>query len=100
VRKYRPQPRVRPERSSTFRLARIALAGVHGPIEVQGAGYWLETPPWRSMNDDQLADIFTYIRRAWGNRGSPVTPEAVRQVRKGTADHPDSWTAEGLQKAH
>jgi len=82
------------------RLARIALAGVHGPIEVQGVGYWLEMPPWGSMSDEQLADIFTYVRRAWGNRGSPVTTETVRQVRRETADHSDSWTAAELQEVH
>jgi mono/diheme cytochrome c family protein len=80
------------------RLARIALAGVHGPITVQGVGYWLEMPPWGAMPDDQLADILTYVRRAWGNRGSAVAPESVQRIRRETADHPDSWTAEELAK--
>ncbi len=80
------------------RMARIALAGVHGPIEVQGVGYWLEMPAWGAMPDDQLAAILTYVRRAWGNRGSPVAPETVQRIRRETADHPDSWTAEELEK--
>ncbi|HEY1763586.1 MAG TPA: c-type cytochrome [Opitutaceae bacterium] len=80
------------------RLVRIALAGVHGPIDVQGVGYWLEMPPWGAMGDEQLAATLTYVRRAWGNQGSPLTPELVRQIRKATADHPDSWTAEELEK--
>ena len=82
------------------RLARIALAGVHGPIAVQGVGYWLEMPPWGAMPDDQLADILTYVRRAWGNRGDPVTADLIRRVRRATADHQDSWTAEELEKVH
>jgi mono/diheme cytochrome c family protein len=80
------------------RLERIALAGVHGPIEVLGVGYWLEMPAWGSMSDDQLADVLTYVRRAWGNQGGALTPEEVAQVRRATADHPDSWTAEELGK--
>ncbi|HTU02032.1 MAG TPA: cytochrome c, partial [Candidatus Sulfotelmatobacter sp.] len=82
------------------RLARIALAGVHGPIEVQGVGYWLEMPPWGSLSDDQLADILTYIRRAWGNRGTAIAPETIQRVRKETANHPESWTAEELRRIH
>ena len=82
------------------RLARIAIAGVHGPIDVNGMGFWLEMPPRGSMSDEQLADVFTYIRRAWGNRGDPVTTETVARVRRETADHPDSWTAAELEKIH
>jgi len=52
------------------------------------------------MSDEQLADVFTYIRRAWGNRGNPVTTETVARVRRETADHPDSWTAAELEKIH
>lgn len=82
------------------RLARIAIAGVHGPIDVNGMGFWLEMPPRGSMSDEQLADVFTYIRRAWGNRGDPITTETVARVRRETADHPDSWTAVELEKIH
>jgi len=82
------------------RLARIAIAGVHGPIDVNGMGFWLEMPPRGSLSDEQLADIFTYIRRAWGNRGDPIATETVARVRRETADHPDSWTTEELAKIH
>ena len=80
------------------RLARIAIAGVHGPIDVNGMGFWLEMPPRGSMSDEQLADVFTYIRRAWGNRGDPVATETVARVRRETVDHPDSWTSDELKK--
>lgn len=80
------------------RIVRIALDGVHGPIDVNGVGYWLEMPPWGAMGDEQLAATLTYVRRAWGNRGSPISPEKVGEIRKATADHPDSWTAEELAK--
>jgi hypothetical protein len=52
------------------------------------------------MPDDQLAAILTYVRRAWGNRGDPVTADVVRRIRRETADHPDSWTAEELEKVN
>jgi len=35
---------------------------------------------WK-LNDQQVADVATYIRNAWGNRASPVTADQVAAVR-------------------
>jgi mono/diheme cytochrome c family protein len=37
------------------------------------------------LNDQEIADVVTYIRNAWGNRGSVVDAAAVAQVRKAAA---------------
>lgn len=39
---------------------------------------------WR-LNDQQVADVATYIRNAWGNAAPAVTPDQVRKMREITA---------------
>jgi mono/diheme cytochrome c family protein len=41
---------------------------------------------WR-LSDAQAAAVVTYIRNAWGNAASPVSPDQVRTV-KGKRDGP------------
>ena len=36
------------------------------------------------LNDQQIADVLSYIRSAWGNNGSPVSPDQVARVRAAT----------------
>ncbi|RLU02757.1 MAG: cytochrome c [Ketobacter sp.] len=44
-----------------------------------------DMPAYRLMLDDQeLADVVTFIRGAWGNSGAPVSPEAVATIRAAT----------------
>ena len=39
-------------------------------------------PPVGSvLNDDQIAGVLTYIRREWGQTGTPVDPGQVKTVR-------------------
>ena len=33
------------------------------------------------LNDDQVAQVLTYVRNSWGNEGDVVTPDEVRKVR-------------------
>jgi mono/diheme cytochrome c family protein len=40
-------------------------------------------PSWKDhFNDHQLADLITYIRQAWSNRGGAVIPDMVKKRRK------------------
>ena len=41
--------------------------------------------------------MLTYIRRAWGNTGSPIAAVEVRETRQGTV-HTGVWTEEELTK--
>jgi mono/diheme cytochrome c family protein len=66
-------------------LIRIALFGKEGT-----AGY-AAMPPI-GMGDAQVAGILSYVRRAWGNHASPVTPEEVGAVRKEEATRIEAWT--------
>ena len=53
---------------------RILLAGKEGPIG-------LMPPLGGALNDEQIASVLTYVRREWGNTGTPVSVEDVREVR-------------------
>ena len=54
-------------------------------------------PPVGSvLNDDQIAGVLTYIRRDWGQTGTPVDPVQVRTVREQNASRTRPWTHEEL----
>lgn len=81
-------------------LARIVLHGLGGPIQVRGGDWDLLMPglghsPF--LNDDRLAAVLTYVRRAWGNTGDPVDSHFVASVRRAHLDRTDMWTVESLQ---
>lgn len=38
-------------------------------------------PAPAAMEDQQIADVLTYARNAWGNHGEPVTAAEVKKVR-------------------
>lgn len=71
------------------RLIKIALHGMAGPIEVQGRTYPGQVPmtPFKGLlNDEEMAAVLTYVRKAFGNDASIVTPEDVARVRAETED--------------
>ena len=81
------------------RLVRIVLQGLRGPIEVRGQTWDLEMPPLGHspiLNDERLAGVLTYVRRAWGNYGDAIDPELVAEVRQDTAGRTALWTVEEL----
>ena len=42
-----------------------------------------QMPSWKdTFNDQQAAEVITYVRQAWSNKGSAVTPEMVKKRRK------------------
>ena len=82
------------------RVIRIILQGLKGPITVSGVEYNNNMTPWKdSLTDEQIAQVTTFIRRAWKNSGSAVTTEQVTAIRKATAARGDEqWTAADLLK--
>ena len=84
---------------SPERLAQIVLRGLVGPIEVSGQEWNLHMPGIGSsgaVDDDDLAAILTFIRRAWGNTAGPVDPDLIARERKASADRRFPWTAPEL----
>ena len=81
------------------RLIRIVLDGMMGETEVQGVVYSGAMPPWKTfLSDQEIADVLTYIRNAWENEASAVTPQEVGLVREATKDRTSAWSAEELKK--
>ncbi len=70
--------------SGTRRLGMILLKGFEGPHTAKGVQYGSAVmQPWeKTLNDQRIADVLTYIRQAWGNTSGPVAPEGVAALRK------------------
>lgn len=81
---------------SPERLARVVMHGLYGPIEVNGQTWNLSMPPLGVYDDEQIASVLSYIRRAWGNVAEPVTPDLVAGVRSEVGDRTLPWRAEEL----
>jgi len=57
--------------------------GLSGPVKVGDATYNGQMPAWKgNLTDAQIADVITYIRSTWGNKGSAVSAADVKAVAK------------------
>ncbi len=80
-------------------VIRMILGGLSGEIEVKGTTYSGMMPPWGGfLNDEQIAQVLTYVRSSFGNDADAVTVEEVAAVRAATADRKETWTMEDLMK--
>jgi nitrite reductase (NO-forming) len=67
----------------------IALNGLSGAVTVNGKTYNSVMPPMSQLNDDEIANILTYVTHSWGNKGTTAFSAAdVHDVRQGTARPP------------
>lgn len=79
-------------------LIRITIHGLAGPTKVQGTDYGLVPMPPMGLDDQQLADVLTYVRSAFGNKAPAVKPDEVKAVREATQGRTAPWTAVELGK--
>jgi mono/diheme cytochrome c family protein/glucose/arabinose dehydrogenase len=70
---------------------RILINGKEGPVG-------LMPPLGAVLNDDQIASVLTYVRREWGQTGTAVAPETVKQIRPLTSDRTRPWTNDELAR--
>lgn len=63
------------------RSIHAVLAGLSGPITVNGQAYNNVMPSWAHLTDHEIASVLTYVRNSFGNKGEPVTDEEVAKVR-------------------
>ena len=76
----------------------VVMKGLQGPVTVKGQKYGIAVmQPWESLGDQKVADVLTYERQEWGNKGSPVSKEQIAALRKELASHPGSFTEADLQ---
>jgi mono/diheme cytochrome c family protein len=71
--------------------ARIVLNGKEGAIG-------LMPPIGGKMSDDEVAAVLTYIRREWGNSGSPIDAATAQAIRALNATRTRPWTDEELAR--
>ena len=68
---------------SEERVIKIVLAGLAGEIEVNGQKYVGNMPNiGAGLKDAQVANIISYVRSAWGNKGEPVMIPKLRKYVK------------------
>ena len=63
-------------------LTNILLHGVNGEMIVKGITYKGAMPAWKSLSDDELAAVLTYIRSDWGNAAPPIKAETIKIQRE------------------
>lgn len=63
------------------RLIQVILKGMNDPIEINGETYQNVMASHSFLSDQQIADVLTYIRNAFGNEASEISPEEVATER-------------------
>ena len=80
------------------RLTHIPLAGLNGPLTVEGKDWNLNMAPMgAALSDADLANVLTYIRESWGNQAGPVTTDEVKSVRAALGGRQQPLNAEKLK---
>jgi len=75
---------------------KFILQGLMGPITVGGMTYNSVMPPVAGVSDGDIADVLTYVRQSFGNKGNPVSVDQVKAVRTATAGRTAMWTTAEL----
>ncbi len=83
------------------RTIRMILHGMAGPKKIGdttfNAGGTLEMPAMGgTLNDQQIADVLTYVRREWENLAPQVKVETVAAIRAKENDREGHWTEKEL----
>jgi len=66
---------------------KIVLHGFRGPIERNGTQINGQMAAWKDqLSDQEIADVLTYVRSAFGNTGGAVTADEVAGIREETAN--------------
>ena len=65
------------------RAIKAVVEGLSGEILVNGKKFNGAMPPV-AINDEEVADVFTYVLNSWGNPGGAISPAMVKEVRSRT----------------
>ncbi len=83
------------------RLIKMLLHGLNGQIRVNGEEFKQLAPlpmPPMGLDDQQIADVLSYVRANFGNKAGAVKPEQVKAVRTATTSRTTFWTQDELAK--
>ncbi len=82
-------------------LISLVLKGMEGPITVKGVQYkptLIMTPFELLLNDQQVADVLTYVRNEWGNKADSVSADEVKEIRKKLVGRTTSFSEKDFKK--
>lgn len=85
------------------RLIKLTLNGLMGPLEVGGKKYPGQVPmtPFGGMlNDQEVADVLTFVRNSFGNKGSVISAGKVKEIRAAIKDKKGFYSPTELLEAH
>jgi mono/diheme cytochrome c family protein len=86
---------------SEKRLLTIILKGLAGPISVKGITYGSAVMPAKggvNLNDKQIAQVMSYVRNEWGNSGSLVMADQVKEYAAAIAAEASPYKSADLDK--
>jgi len=63
------------------RAVKIVLQGLNGKVKVNGHDYDSVMPAMNQLNDDEVANILTYVLNSWGNPGGQISTADVKKAR-------------------
>jgi nitrite reductase (NO-forming) len=63
------------------RSIRVVLAGLSGPVEVNGTKFDGVMPPLANLTDHEIADVLSFVRNSFGNKGEAVSDPEVASAR-------------------
>ncbi|SHN37933.1 copper-containing nitrite reductase [Rhizobacter sp. OV335] len=67
--------------SDPARAIGIVLHGLTGKLKVNGGDYDSVMPSMVQLNDDEVANILTYVLNSWDNPGGRILTDDVKRVR-------------------
>ncbi len=73
---------------SSETLIKIVLHGLMGEVEVKGVRYNNVMSPWGAvLQDEETANVLTYVRNSWGNSGAEISVQEVTEIRRTFEGH-------------
>lgn len=80
------------------RIVKLILHGLNGELEILGQKYNGVMPSYKNQfNNQQIANVVTYIRNTWGNKASEIDADFVIKIREEYKDKTDAWKVEDLE---
>ena len=83
------------------RLATIVLKGLHGPITVKGTTFGtavMNPKGGNPLTDKQVAQVLSYIRNSWGNKGTFIMDDQIKEYSASIASLPSPIPFSELEK--
>lgn len=89
--------------SNEERLIKLTLNGLYGPMSVIGHQYDGQVPMMAFkglLTDEEIAQVLTYVRNAFGNKAPVIQPSKVKEIREATKEKEGFYTPDELLKEY